>query len=310
MIASGLALCWLFFSGKPDFQSYDPTVFQLHAIKNMTSPTGLLVNKGRLFLSADHLDPRPGLYSLHKHPKEGYRAGLLQILPQQSIQGLNMSPTGSFRLISDRLFSTHPADWVSQVVLLSANQYNLLDIWKPDIPNECNNGQRHCGLVGLVNLPDGSMIAVTRKGPARLYRLQKVSGEWQVLRSWPLTVKGRYVTVSDLMYHNGSLIFLVKNKWMLASLDPAVLGERPGKYLELNPVFEFAHLGKSMRVGSVSFLYAGLAEAFAFDEGGQLLVVLNNKGYTFDKSPDQVLDERPKLLVFPPVKADSDKKSN
>lgn len=299
-----LAFCWLFMGPQgPDFSMYDPAIFQLRPIENITSPTGILVHEGRLYLSADHLDPRPGLYGLHHHPKAGWRAGLLQILPQQHIDSLGLDSLGNFRLVSSRLFTVHAADWVNQVILLSPNQYNLADIWKPPVPNQCSSGDYQCGLTGMVDLPDGSLLAVTRKGPAKLHQLRKVSGEWRSTGSWPLAVKGRYVTISDLAILDGSLVFLLKNKWMLASLDPAALETRPGKRLELKALLDFSGLKKQLRVGSPSFLYAGLAEGFAVHPDGRLLVLLNNRGYEFKKSPDQVLGDRPKLLVFPPRKS-------
>ena len=66
----------------------------------------------------------------------------------------------------------------------------------------------------------------------------------------------------------------------------------------LKTVFDFSHLKKRFRLSNIRYSNRGLAEGYDFDEAGNLLVVLNNRGYDFRKSPDNVLDDAPKLLVF------------
>ncbi len=299
---SGFAWCWLLFWGQSNFSEYSPSRFKLHVIENITSPTGLLVRGDKLFMTADHLDPKPGLYGLHERG-DLFKAGLLKILPQQHIDGLGVDGKGNFRLVSGRLFSAHKADWVNQIILLSQSQYDLVDIWKPDLPNRCSDGNYDCGLVGMVNLPSGLAVLVSRKSPSRVYLMKQVSGKWERQKAQPLALNGQYVTVSDVMLLQGKLVFLMKNKWALGSLDPAELESDSFGRLELEPMFDFSVLKKSFRVGSSGFLYKGLAEAFAIHPDGRLLVVLNNRGYSFKKTPDDVLGEAPRILAFSPAKA-------
>ena len=68
--------------------------------------------------------------------------------------------------------------------------------------------------------------------------------------------------------------------------------------LEMTPVFDFNPIRKLFKAGSQGFYYQGLAEGFAFDGNGNLLVLLNNRGFVFEKSPDGILGVAPKLLVF------------
>jgi hypothetical protein len=279
---------------------YDADRYSLHAVDGIEAPTGILFSEGSFFLTAGVLAARPGLYRLHHDKEQGYRAGLLQILPRQDIQGLARDREGHFRLASMRHFTTEPDDWVSEVITLDGLQYRPLSFTRTNVESRCTNGTYTCGLTAVLSLQEERILAVSLQRPARLFTLRLEDGKWMGGRGIPLLLNGEYVQISAATTREGKIYLLLRDRWMLATLDLAPADNTSSSTLGLSTYFDFAHLRKDFRVGPPRFMYQGLADGFTIGPDGGLYIVLNNQGYLFEKSPDKLHDRRPKLLVFPP----------
>ena len=277
-----------------------PDVFEVHELHNISSPTTILRVGKKLFLGADYLAARPGLYRLSFVAGTGYQAGLLKILPQQAVEGLQLMEDGSILVVSGRYFSADAEDWVGQLISLDPRQYQLIgrtEMVQPD--NICSDGTRNCGLADIVFLSDKQILAFTKKGPAKVYLLIRNGEDWIVQKSLPVFSNRKAVTISEVKRIDGRIVCLLKNRWMLAACLPQdILADGSWK-LELEPVFNFRPIRKRFRIEDATVYFYGLAEGFDFDTAGNLLVLLNNRGYAFRKSPDGKLGRSPKLLLFP-----------
>ena len=289
----------LYLSGgeRPPFQ-VEP--FVVKTIQGIDIPTDIHFAEGRYFLTAGVLDPKPGIYGLHPAEGDALRAGLLQILPRQDIQGISTGSEDQFLLASMRHFTVNPEDWESEVVTVDSLQYRPLSFQQSNVPSRCGNGRFECGLTEVLYLEPERLIAVSLQRPARLFLLSLIDGKWTGGRGIPIMHQGRYTMVSAMERKGDKLVLLLKDRWSLVTLDLVQALDPTVSTFDTALFFDFSSIAKRFRAGPPRFVMEGLADGFAIGARGELAVILNNQGYTFQKSPDGVLNERPKLLIFPP----------
>ena len=281
-----------------------PDVFEVHELHHITSPTTILRVEKQIFLGADYLSPRPGLYRLSFEPNEGYRAGLLKILPRQAVEGLQLMENGELLVVSGRNFTVRPEDWNGRLIALEPRQHQLAgitEITEPD--NICSDGSRDCGLVDVVFLSENQLLAFTKGASAKAHLLIRESGGWALQKSVPVFSEQKAATISEVKRINGRIICLVKNRWQLAECLPERVTAEDSWRLVLEPVFDFRPIRKKFGIEDPTLYFYGLAEGFDFDVAGSLLVLLNNRGYAFRKSPDGKLGLSPRILLFPKKKS-------
>lgn len=287
------------FGGVKSFDGLDPNRFQVHELNNIQSPTSVLRWRDRIFLGADLMDAYPGIHRLTYSEASGHHAAVVSLQPQQDVQGLQIANKGEIYLVSSREFSADPKKWVNQVIHLDLARFNTLGREYVGLRNDCGNGSLECGLTGIHALAPNRWLAITKRRAATLYLLEKKREAWLQHKAVLMTLGGKYVPIVEMKVRDGFLLFLLRDAWTIAGipLDENKLFQ--STKLELRPLFDFSALKTEFRVSNARFWFKGLAEGFDFDEAGNLLVVLNNRGYMFQKSPNEILDRRPKLLVFP-----------
>ncbi len=275
----------------------DASRFELAPLE-VFSPTTLLFNDGALLLGADLLEAQPGVYRATWRDGK-WRAVLARWLPQQELQGLQRGTAGELVVVSSRRFSAKPKDWANQTVTLEPLQLRIVDHARFNIPNRCGDDTFECGMVAALPIDGSRWLAVTAKRPARLHLMEFGDGAWNPIKSALVRLGRRYPVVSEVKRIGDQLAFLLKDRWVLAAVDleKAVLAVDKGR-VDLEPLLDFSHLKKEIRIANARVQYRGLAEGFDFAPNGDLLILLNNRGYPFRKSPDQILDARAKLLVF------------
>ena len=292
-----MILLMLLLAGEP-WEGLDAKRFELVSLKGCESPTSILWVDKQLYVTADYLAPRPGLYRLTRRGRN-YRAGLVAHLPMQQIDGLHPGPGGSLDLVSGRFFTGKSEDWVDQIITIDPVYYQQAGTIFTGTKNRCRLERPGCGLVGIHRLPDGRILAMSGRGPARLHLLQEQGDRWQTVWTTTLRTRKGNAIVSELRVIGTKLVILVKNKWQLAAIElEQALGYNEGG-LPLEPVFDFSNLEDQFRLGSQSFYFDGIAEGFDFDSEGNLLVLLNNRGYPFKQTPDNKKDDQPLILIFP-----------
>ncbi len=297
-----LYIWMLIWSGNPDnfdFAALDPKTFQIHELDRIYSPTSVLRIKDRMFLGADLLEPKPGIYRLN-HEKGGpWHANLVCYLPQQEIENLLIDSEGAIHAASGRFFSAFEKDWASQVLSIDSDRYRILGREHLPIPNACGDGNPDCGLVAAWPLSPKRWLAVSKKRLATLYILDYIKDSWQEERQLSITVNRKYPVVTELKVVGDRLIFLLRDRWMIAETTLSAALSPEVRRLELTPCFDFSAFKRAFAVDDPVLSYNGIAEGFDFDGAGNLYLVLNNRGHAFRRSPNQVLDKRPKLVIFP-----------
>ncbi len=299
----GLAAWLLCLGAGPSFDGLAPNRFQVFELNNIRSPTSLLRWRDRIFLGADLMDPYPGIHRLTYSKASGHGAAVVSLQPQQAVEGLQLHEEDELFLVSSREFSADQTKWVNQVLHLDIARFNTLVREYPGLRNDCGDGSLECGLTGMHPLAPNRWLAVTKRRAARLFLLEKEGEVWHERKSVFMTLNRKYVPIVEMKLREGWLLFLLRDAWTIAGipLDEAKLFE--STKLSLQPLFDFSALKDAFRISNARFWFKGLAEGFDFDANGNLLVVLNNRGYEFQKSPNGVLDRRPKLLVFPKSKS-------
>jgi len=274
----------------------DAPGFTLHAL-DVDSPTALLFQEGALFLAADLLAPRPGVYRL-RLDDGAWRATLARWLPQREIQGLSHGPDGAVLAVSSRRFSAREEDWRNEAMALDPRQLRWRDRFEINLPTACSDGDLDCGVVSLVAIGGDRWLAVNAKYPAALSQMAMRNGVLEPVRTLYLRLEGRPPQVTEMRRYGDQLAFLVKNRWTLAVVDLKDALAVDASKLEMRPLFDFSFLKPRLRTESARLDYGGLAEGFDFAPNGDLFIVLNNRGFAFRKSPDGALDARPKLMIL------------
>lgn len=288
------------FSSAPKWDAYDVNRVTTHRIHRLESPTSILATNDTLYAVADIEDPRPGLYRLDLTKGLGYEASLLRIVPRQDLNGLSKFGKDQLVLTSSREFSSDPKQWVGHWITLDHERYLLQDQDASPISCVCIDKKHHCGMIGSIWLDEDRVLAVTGQQPARLIILKRQSRvTWVTEHSWRLRYIRRSVVISDVKLINDQLVFLIKNRWVLASLPLKRINDMSGRNLELNPAFDFSAIKPLSKITGVRPFNKGLAEGFTIDSAGRLMIVLNNRGYAFRGKRELHLD-RPRLLVFEP----------
>lgn len=283
-----------------DFTALDPKNFKVHELERIYSPTSVLRIKDRMFLGADLLEPKPGIYRIN-HEKNGpWHASLVCYLPQQEVENLLIDPEGAIHVASNRFFSAFEKDWVSQVLSIEADRYRILGREQlPAIPNTCGDGTPECGLVAAWPLSPKRWLAVSKQRLATLYVLDFIKDSWQAERELSITVGRKYPVVTELKVVGDRLYFLLRDRWMIAEASLSKALAPDARKLMLTPCFDLSVVKQAFALEDAALTYRGFAEGFDFDPAGNLYLVLNNRGHAFRKSPNKVLDRRPKLLIFP-----------
>jgi len=267
-------------------------------IDGMESPTALIFLNGQWFAGADLDEGFSGLYSLAMKP-ERVESKLVKYLPQFDIEDLAYNPeTRQIRVVSSRRFSPEPKDWVGQFLELEPKQMRLAEVEILGISCLCFDESMRCGLVAAMPIDKTRWVGVKKKDPSTLYVLENRDGRWVQDASATLTYQRRFITVTCMRRWGSNLLFLVKDKWLVASLPLSRLdGELEGE-LRLEALFEFKDITKRLRPTAREWLWTGMAESFDIDDAGSLYVVLNNRNATFMNAAGIVPSTKPKIVVF------------
>lgn len=267
-------------------------------IDGMESPTALIYMEGRWFAGADLDEGFAGVYSLNRKP-DGFDAKLLKYLPQMDVEDLAYNPkTRQLRVISARRFSAKPSDWVGQFLELEPGQMRLAEVEVLGIPALCFNESMRCGLIGAMPIDDKRWVGVKKQDPSTLYLLEKRGSSWFQAATATLTYERRFVTVTCLRRWGNYFLFLVKDKWLVASLPIASLeGELEGE-LKLETLFDFREITKRLRPTDREWVWTGMAESFDIDDEGSLFVVINNRGASFTSFKGITPTSKPKVVIF------------
>jgi len=275
----------------------------IRPLLNISSPTGLMWHDGDLYLCADLMAPRPGIYRLIREKDKPWRAVLVQDLPQQELQGLTMDARGRIFAASSRFFSHSEEDWKNQVLILDPDRRRILDRTVLPMGNLCGSGTPECGLIGVVPTADPDrLLAVTRKALARLYVLSRPNARsaWTIARDLPLWGEKTMPTVTEVQADDTHLYFLLQQRREIARVPRAALAEERRDRLELETVFSFSRVSERLPLRNTSLTYQGCAEGFTTDDRGRLYILLNNRGFAWRDPPDGVSEPYPKLLIFEP----------
>lgn len=279
----------------PEFASLDPNQFSSNPIQGMTSPTTVTALNGKLYLGCDLLDARPGIYRVLSH-QGPVQVGLVFHLNQHALEGVSQAK-GRLYVASSRIFSPYPEDWRGQVLVLEEQERRTVLSLPVDLLSRCSGGSFECGLIGAAPLDD-SWLMVTKQNMAEIHHYTKREGAWTKTLSLPVTVAGRYGVITEFKVVGDWLVFLMRDRWLLSAAriqDVFV----PGAWrLNTERVFDLSPLRLLFKISNPGLLSDGFAEGFAFDEMGQLFVVLNNRGYLFDDTPHGKARSEPFLISY------------
>ena len=281
--------------GKSHVDNLAPYRFVVQKIEGISSPTSLAFNNGRLLLTADYQDPRPGLYIWYRGDDGVGRAGLLHLMVQERVEGIWEWKNG-FLVASSMLFQEDSKHWQNQIIHLDA-AYQTLERVPINVPNICGDQSRDCGLVAAIPTDEDQLWVITRKERPSLYLVSREEGALEPVRSSRLYFRGRDPEISEVKQIGDHLYFLIKNRWALARAAVSQVKTYPRR-LDLEPVFDFSHLKKKYSAGPLFMQAGGLAEGFVFDGKGNLHIVLANQGYAFENAPREIRDSEPILLTF------------
>jgi len=302
-----LSICLIFCSG-PDLSRLDRTQFEIHELNNSFSPTALLFKGESCYLAADLLEPQPGIYLLARQKQGGFNAGLVQFLPQQAIEGLSLDSNGLFCVASNRMFSPFDHDWANQLTLVDMGTRQVVERAFIDTPNTCPDGTVDCGIVGAWPRPDGTWIAVTKQGLPSLLLLvrERMAGDrpgFKVARRLQLKWSRKYPVITDFQIRDDQLIFLLRDRWLLATANLASLQDPTTTTLDLETAFDFSSIKPLMALVNTRLSFGGIAEGFDFDAAGNLYILCNNRGFAFRNATGEVGVIKPRLVIFAPVKS-------
>ena len=294
-----LLLGWLWLAAEPptSFSALAADRFEVFRFENLESPTSLLFIRGEMYAGADLMEAHPGFYRIYPE-RAGFRTGLVRALPQQSVDGLILGGDGAVWVASGRKFGALEAEWVGQALFLEAVQYQHVETVILDLPNTCPDGTADCGLVGIYPVSADRWLAVTRRSPTMLHLLERQKDGWVKIHAAILRLDRKIPSVSEMKVIDGHLVFLLQDQWLLAGVDLSEAVENRSWKLALEPFFDFSGLKKEFTLENPRVVYQGLPEGFDLDPEGNLWVALNNRGFVFRSSPDGVLDNKPKLLLF------------
>lgn len=272
----------------------------------MESPTGVLRTEAGWLAVSGLEEAFPGIYALTQQ-EDGFHAQLLKYLPQMDVEDLAMgSGSDSLRIISSRKFSPDPADWTGQTIAFEPTQLQISEKTALTVSPKCFDQSMHCGLVAVELLSESVLVAVKKKDVSTLYIFEKRNSGWFLKSESSLTLNRRFVTISAVRRKNELLYFLVKDKWLLASLPITALNQEVDGELRLEPQFDFGAIQKMWALSDISLAFEGLAEGFDFDRHGNLVILLNNRGKKFQGAPGQAPSPLPKLLRFLQLKVESE----
>lgn len=296
-------MCWyfvLFLLGQlpSSLPRWDVDSVQALNIFGLESPTGILRTGGGWFAVSGLEEAFPGVYSLTQDGN-GFHAQLLKYLPQMDVEDLGLEPgSDSLRIISGRKFSPESVDWIGQSLVLEPSQFRIVENTPLAVSPECFDQSMRCGLVALEPLSDTVLMAVKKKDVSTLYLFEKRNTSWYQKSASSLTLNRKFVSISAVRRKDHLLYFLVKDKWLLASLPVEALSQEVEAELRLETQFDFGAIQKKWMVLDTALAFEGMAESFDFDGQGNLILLLNNRGKKFQGAPGQAPLPLPKLLRF------------
>ena len=293
---------------RPDpFAALHADEVEVRPLLGVTSPTGLLWHDGELLVAADLTSPKPGIYRVIREEDRPWQAKLMHYLPQQEIQGISAAEGDRLLVASSRFFNAFEADWTNQAIVVHHGRRRVLDRRPLPFENRCGSGEPECGVAALFTHEDPNrLIAATRRGMARLMELKRIDAarDYAVVRATPLWVERRLPVISDGQRVGDDLVFLLQKRRQLARMPLEILAAEKLNRIDLEVVFDYGPVAERLVPKSNRLSYGGCAEAFCFDDAGNLYLVLNNRGFPWRVAADGVEDPYPKLLIFRPSQPD------
>ena len=287
--------------GKAPLEGLSPDRFSVHEIHGVEAPTGILCHEGAWYLTAGLPESRPGLFRLLRETNGRFVAKLAFPAMQLDLSALFQAPgQGNIGLISARTFSSEESDWLGTYSVLNLETMTPHHQWTLQINPQCYNGTYECGLSSVVHLDDNRILAFRTADPARVTLLTKLNGQWQPLQQVTLVIDRKYVKVAEARRFGDRILLLLQRRWMLVEFDIAAFNDAELARLELTKRFDFSALKKKIVSADLRTRYEGLAEGFEIDDRGNLLVVLNNNGFPYQRIPEtDKTATGGRLLVFP-----------
>lgn len=291
--------CWFFADGPPlDWHSWDADHYTVVPIDGVASPTSLRPAGDTWLVCADLLEAQPGLFEMVFDEHGSAQAQRLLTLPSLDLRGMAVRQDRAVFLVAANDFSPSPSQWRSLLVSVDATERRLGESKLLDQGNTCFDGRPECGIVSVLFLRDGHLLALRAADHPSLILMKHTGTRWEPVIHHVLFANRRLAHPVDIQVFGEDLIILFRDQWVLARLPLAEATAMSSQSLHAEPVFDFGHLQNTITTSNQQLLALGLAEAFALDTNGDLLILLNNRGFPFVKSPDGVLDRRAKIVRF------------
>jgi len=254
---------------------------QILNLKGVVSPTGVLVQGHHIYLTADLLESRPGLFLLDRRDPEEV-ARRITTWTLTDVQDLSIYQE-SLLISASRVLKGEAADWSSEFFSYHLERHQLGARNKLPAVILCPDLRPECGISCVIQLGADRILALRPQEPPRLIQYWKVQGQWQQVSARSLYLRGRPPAISSMRREGEQLLFLIRNRWLLTVVDLVDTVETGTLKLPLKRFFDLSFLRDRLVVDSNIKVADGLAEGVDIDEQGDLWVVINNRGYDYQR---------------------------
>lgn len=269
-------------------------------LSGIESPSCLRFCNEQIFLTADVLEAKPGLFSVTDRSAETWQVHLDMALPLWDIQGLADCPVDTALLVSAKRYTADPNQWHAEILTVAPAHKQILDRGLLDLECTCRDQRPDCGMTAAIEIDDATLLALKAANPAALVSYHRQGSMYTRIGYRTITVNQVSCSVSDMRVYQDQLLVLVKDKWLVAAAPLSAAIDSSWEKLTLKPTFDFSHLKQAYRVESFELYTRGMAQSMDIDESGRLWLLLNNRGYPFKRYRHSAQASDPRILVFEP----------